>query len=124
MAQDNKRQDPIVPDSNQANVNPSAPTRGTEASDLGNNPPSAFDGDERFGRGRDFRSTAAARDSREQTFRCADLGRLGCNWSLSGETAEQMLPEIERHGREQHNTEMDEGTRNRILDAIHRRSAA
>jgi predicted small metal-binding protein len=71
-----------------------------------------------------LRSTASARDSREQTFRCVDLGRLECNWSLTGENAEQMLPEIERHGRAEHNNEMDENIRNRILDAIHRRSAA
>ena len=85
----------------------------------------SVDGLDRFpsdGRGRDF-STASARDSREQTFRCADLGRVGCNWWLTGENAEQLAPEIE-HGRAEHNTEMDENTRTRILDAIDRRSAA
>jgi predicted small metal-binding protein len=123
MGDEAKRHDPTVPGTGKRVVDPSAPTRGTEQSDLGNTPPSAFEA-ERAAGGRDFRQTAAARDSRELTFRCADTGRLGCNWELTGQSKEEMLPAIERHGREEHNQKLDESTRGRILDAIHRRSAA
>lgn len=123
MAQERKPRDPTTHGQNERTVDPSAPTRGTESSDLGNNPPSAFEGD-RSPRGRDLRSPAAARDSRELSFRCADLGRLNCNWELTGQSSAEMLPQIERHGREVHNLNVDENTRSRILDAIHRRSAA
>ena len=124
MPDQRKRSDPTTPGQNEGTVDPSSPTRGTEASNLGNNPPSAFKG-ERFPRGRDLRSTGAARDSHELTFRCADVGRLNCNWELKGQSTHQMLPQIERHAREEHNVNnLDESTRSRILDAIHRRSAA
>ena len=118
-----KPRDPIAHGQSDRGINPSAPTQGSESSDQGNTPSSAFQG-ERKSAGRDLRSTTAARDAREMTFRCADVGRLTCNWEVKGRNPEEMLPAIERHGREQHNLELDEAGRQRILDAIHRRSAA
>lgn len=118
-----KPHDPVTPGQSERSVNPSAPTHGTESSDQGNTPPSAFQGEGKAA-GRDMRSTEDARDAREMTFRCADVGHLNCNWEVKGRDPEEMLPAIERHGLEQHNVSVDEAARKRILDAILRRSAA
>ena len=105
-------------------VNPSSPNEGTvePSTNLADNNPTAF----KPGReGGDLRSTPSARDSREMTFRCADVGRENCNWEVRGESEQEMMQHIERHGREQHNiNSFDENSRNKILNAIRRRSAA
>jgi predicted small metal-binding protein len=106
-------------------VNPSSPNEGTsEAStNLADINPTAFK-PAHEGAG-DLRSTPSARDSREMTFRCADAGRENCNWEVRGQSEEEMMQRIERHGREQHNiNSFDENSRNKILNAIRRRSAA
>ena len=106
-------------------VNPSSPNEGTSepSTNLADNNPTAFKpGRESAG---DLRSTPSARDSREMTFRCADVGRENCNWEVRGQSEEEMMQHIERHGREQHNiNSFDENSRNRTLNAIRRRSAA
>jgi predicted small metal-binding protein len=71
-----------------------------------------------------IQSTPAARDSRELTFRCADVGRENCNWEVRGHSEQELMPQIEQHAREHHNISLDEGARRRVLDAIHHRSAA
>jgi predicted small metal-binding protein len=106
-------------------VNPSSPNEGTvePSTNLAGNNPTAFK-PSREGAG-DLRSTPSARDSREMTFRCADVGRENCNWEVRAQSEQEMMQQIERHGREQHNiNSFDENSRNRILNAIRRRSAA
>ena len=59
-----------------------------------------------------------------KTFRCADVGDPNCRWEVSGSNEAEIMPQIERHGREQHNiTNFDENTRNRVRDAIRTRAA-
>jgi predicted small metal-binding protein len=58
-------------------------------------------------------------------FRCADVADPSCRWEVSGRSEAEIMPQIERHGREQHNiTNFDEGTRNRVRNAIRTREAA
>ncbi len=66
------------------------------------------------------------RDDRahDRTFRCADVGNADCRWEVSGRTADELLPQIEAHAREQHGQELDERSKSRILDAIRERRAA
>src|SRR5512146_2423989 len=60
-----------------------------------------------------------------KTFRCADVGFADCRWEVSGQTPDELLPQIERHGREQHGLhEIGENLRRRVLDAIRARRAA
>jgi len=60
-----------------------------------------------------------------KSFRCADVADANCKWEVSGRSESEIMPQIERHGREQHNiTNFDENTRNRVRDAIRTRSAA
>jgi predicted small metal-binding protein len=59
-----------------------------------------------------------------KTFRCADVADPSCRWEVSGKNEAEIMPQIERHGREQHNiTNFDETTRNRVRDAIRTRAA-
>jgi predicted small metal-binding protein len=59
-----------------------------------------------------------------KTFRCADVADPNCRWEVSGRNEAEIMPQIERHGREQHNiTNFDESTRNRVRDAIRTRAA-
>lgn len=59
-----------------------------------------------------------------KTFRCADVADPNCRWEVSGQNEAEIMPQIERHGREQHNiTNFDENTRNRVRDAIRPRAA-
>ena len=57
--------------------------------------------------------------SNQKSFRCADLGHQECNWQVSGRSEDELMPQIERHGREQHNlTSFDNDTRNQVRSAI------
>jgi predicted small metal-binding protein len=60
-----------------------------------------------------------------KSFRCADVADANCKWEVTGRDEAELMPEIERHGREQHNiTNFDEGIRNRVRNAIRTREAA
>ena len=112
-------------------INPSGPSTGTEGWGLGPGEAETT-GVGQGGLGKPRRDpvthTPAARaDSsgpETRTFRCADVGNADCRWEVSGRTADELLPAIARHGREQHGRELDEKTRRKVLDAIHERRAA
>ncbi len=61
----------------------------------------------------------------QKHFRCADVGFADCRWETSGRSADALMPDIERHGREQHNlSEADiERSRGKIRNAIKDRAA-
>lgn len=60
----------------------------------------------------------------QKHFRCADLGHKECSWEVSGRSEEEIMPQIERHGRERHNvTNFDNESRNRVRNAIRDRAA-
>ena len=60
-----------------------------------------------------------------KVFHCAEVGNENCAWNVSGDSADDMMPDIERHGREAHGiTSFDETARRRIHDAIRERRAA
>jgi predicted small metal-binding protein len=60
-----------------------------------------------------------------KSFRCADVADANCKWEVTGRDEAELMPEIERHGREHHNiTNFDEGIRNRVRNAIRTREAA
>ena len=134
-------------------INPSAPTAGTEgygtASDEKNivpgNPTASHP--EQKGAG-DTRHTsyprneaadnpaAAETTSRSQqlannpnarggkSFHCSDVGPANCNWSVNGSSEQEIMTQIEQHGRESHGIEhIDDKLRSRIHDAIQDRAA-
>jgi predicted small metal-binding protein len=128
-------------------INPSGPTTGTEGYGLGagergniggSNPTNVSPGREGGGNlresqsemrnetaRRDVRSEASSASPRgERSFRCADVGFADCRWEVSGRSEEELMPQIERHGRDAHGiTSLDEGTRRRVRDAIRERAA-
>lgn len=60
-----------------------------------------------------------------KVFHCAEFGQENCTWNVSGDSADDMLPDIERHGREAHGIEsFDETARQRIRDTVRERRAA
>ena len=60
-----------------------------------------------------------------KVFHCSEIGNENCTWNLSGDSADEMMPDIERHGREAHGiTSFDEKARSRIRDAVRERRAA
>ena len=56
-------------------------------------------------------------------FRCADVGPKNCDWQVSGNSEEEIMPQIEQHGREKHNMNIDDNTRRQVRGAIHRKAA-
>lgn len=61
----------------------------------------------------------------QKSFRCADLGHKECNWEVKGRSEEELMPQIERHGREKHNLQnFDSETRQRVSSAIRDKAAA
>lgn len=57
-------------------------------------------------------------------FRCADVGNMNCNWSVTGMHEDEILRRAEEHGREAHGmSDIDEKTRNHIRGAIRDRAA-
>ena len=65
-----------------------------------------------------------ALDEGRVMFRCRDL-QHDCPWEVSGESEEEIMPQIEEHGREEHNAYLlSEADRRKIRNAIRRREAA
>jgi predicted small metal-binding protein len=56
-------------------------------------------------------------------FRCSDVGPKNCDWQVSGNSEEELMPKIEQHGRQDHGMTIDDQTRNRVRSAIHRQAA-
>lgn len=57
------------------------------------------------------------------SFRCSEV-HPECNWQTSGNSEDQIMSDVERHGREKHNLQnFDQQTRNKVKGAIHRRAA-
>lgn len=120
-------------------VDPSSPTRGTEGygttsdekrnvgeSSLGASQEEGIAGDMRR-RADDMsrRSEAANAPGGERTFRCADVGNADCRWEVSGRTNDELMPQIERHGRDQHGiTSWDDKLKSKVQNAIRERKAA
>ena len=62
--------------------------------------------------------------SGQKSFRCADLGQKDCNWEVKGRSEAELMPQIERHGREKHNIQnFDSETRKRVSNAIRDKAA-
>ncbi len=59
-----------------------------------------------------------------KAFRCADAGFDECRWETQGRSEAELMPQIERHGRERHGlTELTESVVARIRKAIRDRAA-
>ncbi len=56
-------------------------------------------------------------------FKCSDTGLKYCDWQVSGNSEEEIMPKIEQHGREMHGLEINDYTRNRLRDAVNRQAA-
>jgi predicted small metal-binding protein len=62
--------------------------------------------------------------SGQKTFRCADMGYKECGWEVSGRSEEELMPQIERHGRERHGIDnLDNESRQRVRNNIRDRAA-
>jgi predicted small metal-binding protein len=148
---DKKQQVPTPSVSEDGRINPSSPTSGTEGYGMQNGEfinakepgPGASHPDAK-GAG-DVRKTSypkaegsnlmenqsrqdALRDNpnnREgKEFRCADVGPTSCNWSVVGQSDDEIVRKAEQHGREAHGmTDIDDNTRNKIRSAIHSKAA-
>lgn len=53
-------------------------------------------------------------------FRCADAGQKDCPWETRGSSPDEVLRQVEQHGREQHHLSMDDTTRNQVRSKIQR----
>ncbi len=52
-------------------------------------------------------------------FRCADAGFKECPWETRGSTPDEVLRNVEQHGRQEHHlSSIDEETRNRVRSNI------
>jgi predicted small metal-binding protein len=56
-------------------------------------------------------------------FRCSDVGPKNCDWQVSGNSEDEMMPKIEQHGREKHNMKPDDEMRRKVHGAIQRQAA-
>jgi predicted small metal-binding protein len=57
-------------------------------------------------------------------FRCADVGDKNCNWEARGRNEDDIMRQVEQHGREKHNIQnIDDNMRQRIRGAINRQAA-
>lgn len=52
-------------------------------------------------------------------FRCAEAGFKECPWETRGSTPDEVLRNVEQHGRQEHHlSSIDEETRNRVRSTI------
>ena len=56
-------------------------------------------------------------------FKCSDVGPKNCDWQVSGNSEQEIMPKIEQHGREKHGLTIDEETGDKVRKAIRRQSA-
>lgn len=57
-------------------------------------------------------------------FRCADMGNSACKWEASGRTEDDVMRQVEQHGREKHNlSEWSEDIKNRVRGIMRRKAA-
>ncbi len=56
-------------------------------------------------------------------YKCSDVVQKNCDWQVSGDSEQEIMPKIERHGREKHGLDIDDETRNRVRNAIHQQAA-
>lgn len=60
-----------------------------------------------------------AGDQGDVRFRCKDVGFDNCPWEARGRNEQDLMPQIERHGREAHGiNQIDQQTRNKVRNAI------
>lgn len=65
----------------------------------------------------------ASNPSGNLTFRCADLNTQ-CNWQVAGGTEDEVMRQVERHGREKHNLkEWTDEMKNKVRGLIRRIAA-
>ncbi len=56
-------------------------------------------------------------------FRCADVGDKNCKWEARGRNEDDIMKQVEQHGRDAHNMQMDDSARQRVRGAIQRKAA-
>jgi predicted small metal-binding protein len=56
-------------------------------------------------------------------FRCSDVGPKNCDWQVNGDSEAEIMSKIEQHGREKHNMKIDDETRKKVHNAIHKVAA-
>ncbi len=56
-------------------------------------------------------------------FKCSDVVAKNCDWSVSGNSEQEIMPLIEHHSQEKHGLKLDDETRNGVYYAIHKRAA-
>ena len=62
---------------------------------------------------------AAIEGDHDLRFRCSDVADKSCKFEARGRSEEELMPQIERHGREAHNiTSIDDNMRQRIRSNI------
>jgi predicted small metal-binding protein len=117
---------PITDDPNPGGtqgINPQGPTTGTEGYGLGSGEREAVGGAVSATDPGNISPGAGEGDS-VKSFRCADVGNADCRWEAVGRTEDELHPQIERHGREQHGMkEIGKDMWSRIKDAIRERAA-
>lgn len=55
-------------------------------------------------------------------FRCSELGHE-CSWECRSDVEEDLWRKIEKHGREEHNSVLDETAKSRLQRVIHKHAA-
>jgi predicted small metal-binding protein len=57
-------------------------------------------------------------EERDLRFRCADVGDPNCKWETRGKSEEEVMRDVERHGREAHDLHMSDDLKNRVRSKI------
>ena len=148
---DKKQQVPATSVTEDGKINPSAPSSGTEGYGMqsgeftntrevppqASNPSSEGAGDVRktsypMPEGSNMMENQSRQDAlrdnpnnrQGKEFRCADVGVMNCNWSVTAQSDDEIVRQAEQHGRDAHGmTDIDDKTREKIRGAIHNKAA-
>lgn len=151
IEQDKKQQVPASSVSEDGRINPSSPTSGTEGYGMqdgefinatvpgpgASHPDAKGAGDVRktsypMAEGSEHMENQSRQDAlrdnpnnrQGKSFRCADVGPTSCNWSVVGQSDDEIVRKAEQHGREAHGmTDIDDKMRDKIRGAIHNQAA-
>ncbi len=61
--------------------------------------------------------------SQKLNFKCSDVGPKECDWQVSGNSEEEILPKIEQHGRQAHGMTINNEIREKVRKSIQRKAA-
>ena len=62
-------------------------------------------------------------DNQEMRVRCSELGHSGCNWEARGSNENEIMNQVEQHGRDAHKEGITDRVKEKVREVLGRKAA-